>query len=121
LFTHKAVSIKREKKSDSPELIPLLLGDENYCKAVLPKVVLQTDGSTLWRDVALAIENIYDPAAVPALVQALSYSEPKVCLYVAWALGRIGDKKTKRALARSLNSEVGLKAQKEIETALQGR
>lgn len=109
MFTHKAVSIKLEEKSDSPDLIPLLLGDENYCKAVLPKFVLQADGSTLRRNVALAIGNIYDPAAVAALVQALSYSESKVCLYVAWALERIGGQKAKGALARSLNSEVGLK------------
>jgi len=113
--------VEIEEKSDSPELIPLLLGDENYYKTVLPNHVLQMDISTLRRNVALALGNIRDPMAVPALVQALSYSEPKVRSYAAWALGRIGGRKAREALTRSLNSEVNLEVQKEIKAALQER
>jgi len=111
--------VEIEEKSDNPELIPLLLGDENYYKTVLPNFVLQMDISTLRRNVALALGNIRDPMAVPALVQTLSYSEPKVRSYAAWALGKIGGKKAREALTRSLNSEVDSEVQKEIKAALQ--
>jgi len=74
---------------------------------------------TLRRNVALALGNIRDPTTVPALVQALSYSKPKVRLYAAWALGRIGGRKAGEALARLLNSEVDSEVQKEIKAALQ--
>jgi epoxyqueuosine reductase len=112
---------KVEEKSDSPELIPLLLGDENYYKTVLPSFALwlAADVSTIRRNVALALGNIRDPMAVPALAQVLSYSEPEVRSYTAWALGRIGGKKAREALAQSLSSEVDLKVQEEIKAAFQ--
>jgi epoxyqueuosine reductase len=103
--------VEIEEKSDSPELIPLLLGDENYYKTVLPSFVLEMDISTLRRNVALALGNISEPIAVPALVKSLSYSEPEVRLYAAWALGRIGGKKARDALAQLLNSEIDLEVQ----------
>ena len=111
--------VEIEEKSDNPELIPLLLGDENYYKTVLPSFVLEMDISTLRRNVALALGNIGEPIAVPALVKSLSYSEPKVRSYAAWALGRIGGKKARDALARLLNSEIDSEVQEEIKVALQ--
>jgi len=121
LTVRRHYPLEIEEKSDSPELIPLLLGDEDYYKTVLPNFVLQMHISTLRRNVALALGNIRDPIAVPALVQALSYSEPKVRSYSAWALGRIGGRKAREALAQSLNTEVDLEVQKEIKAALQER
>jgi len=111
--------VEIEEKSDSPELIPLLLGDENYYKTVLPSFVLEMDISTLRRNVALALGNIGDPIALPALVKSLSYSESEVRSYAAWALGRIGGKKARDALARLLNSEIDSEVQREIKVALQ--
>ena len=119
LIPRRHYPIEAEEKSDNPELIPLLLGDENYYKTVLPSFILQMEISTLRRNVALALGNIRDPMAVPALVQVLSYSEPEIRSYAAWALGRIRGKKVKEALARSLKSEVDSKVQKEIKAALQ--
>lgn len=118
LVPRKYYPVKVEEKSDSPELIPLLLGDEDYLKKVLPNFVL-TDVATLKRNVALALGNVRDPVAVPALIRAISYSEPEVRSYAAWALGRIGGKKAREALARSLNSEVNLEVQEQIKAALQ--
>ena len=111
--------VEIEEKSDNPELIPLLLGDENYYKTVLPSFVLEMDIPTLRRNVALAIGNIGDPIAVPTLVKALSYSEAQVRSYAAWALGRIGGKRARDVLARSLNSEIDPEVQEEIKVALQ--
>jgi len=111
-----------EEKSDSPELIPLLSGDESYYKTVLPSFALLLAGiSTLRRNAALALGNIRDPAAVQALVEALSYSEPQVRSYAAWALGRIGGKKAREALARAHSNEVNLEVQEEIKAALRER
>jgi len=111
--------VEIEEKSDSPELIPLLLGDEDYYKTVLPSFVLEMDISTLRRNVALALGNIGDPIAVPTLVKSLSYSESEVRSYAAWALGRIGDKKARDALTQLRNSEIDSEVQKEIKVALQ--
>lgn len=111
--------VEVEEKSDNPELIPLLLGDDNYYKTVLPESVLEMDISALRRNVALALGNIGDPIAVPALVKSLSHSESKVRSYAAWALGRIGGKKAIDALTRLRNSEIDSAVQKEIKAALQ--
>ena len=112
--------VQIEETSDSPDLIPLLLGDESYYKAVLPSFALWLAGiSSLRRNAALALGNTGDPAAVPALVEALSYPEPQLRSYAAWALGEIGGKKAREALARSLGSEVDLEVQEEIRAALQ--
>jgi epoxyqueuosine reductase len=111
--------VEIEEKSDNPELIPLLLGDKNYYKKVLPESVLEMDISALRRNVALALGNIGDPIAVPALVKSLNHSESQVRLYAAWALGRIGSKKARDALARSLNSETNSEVEEEIKVALQ--
>jgi epoxyqueuosine reductase len=107
-----------EKKSDSPDLIPLLLGDENCYKTILPESVLEMDIAALRRNVALALGNIGDPIAVPALVESLSHSESKVRSYAAWALGEIGGKKARAALTRSLDSETNSEVQEEIKVAL---
>jgi len=119
LTPRKHYPVEIEEKSDSPELIPLLLGDKNYYKKVLPSFVLEMDISALRRNVALALGNIGDPIAVPALVKSLSHSESKVRSYAAWALGRIGGKRARNALARSLNSETNSEVQEEIKVALQ--
>lgn len=57
--------------------------------------------------------------AVPALVKSLSYSESQVRLYVAWALGKIGGKTARDALAQSLNSAIDSEVHEEIKVALQ--
>jgi len=111
--------VEIEEKSDSPELIPLLLRDKNYYKKVLPESVLEMDISALRRNVALALGNIGDPIAVPALVKSLSHSKSKVRSYAAWALGRIGGKRARDAMARSLNSETNSEVEEEIKVALQ--
>jgi len=119
LAPRKHYPVEIEEKSDNPELIPLLLGDENYYKTVLPSFVLEMDISTLRRNVALALGNIGEPISVPALVKALSYSESEVRSYAAWALGKIGGKRARDALARSLASEIDSEVQEEIKVALQ--
>lgn len=119
LTPRKSYPVEIEEKSDNPELIPLLLGNNNYYKKVLPESVLEMDIWALRRNVALALGNICDPTTVPALIKSLSHSEPRVRLYAAWALGRIGGKKAIDALTRLLNIEIAPEVQEEIKIALQ--
>jgi epoxyqueuosine reductase len=51
------------------------------------------------RNVAVALGNTRDPAAVPALTTALSDQEPLVRMHAAWALGRIASEDAFTALS----------------------
>ena len=72
----------------------------------------------LLRNVAVALGNGGDPAAVPALARALSDDEPLVRGHAAWALGRIGTAPARRALVRALPAEQDGQVLAEIEAAL---
>lgn len=57
------------------------------------------------RNVAVALGNLGDAAAVPALAEALHDPEPLVRAHAAWALGRIGTAEACRALEAALPHE----------------
>ncbi|MFH1632650.1 MAG: tRNA epoxyqueuosine(34) reductase QueG [Chloroflexota bacterium] len=57
------------------------------------------------RNVAVALGNSGDPAAIPALIQALTDPEPVVRGHAAWALARIGSKQAVQALQEAEKSE----------------
>jgi epoxyqueuosine reductase len=57
------------------------------------------------RNVAVALGNWGSPAAVPALAQALSDSEPLVRQHAVWALGVIGTVESRAALEALQSSE----------------
>lgn len=60
----------------------------------------------LMRNAAIALGNTRDPAAVPALAEALvSNKSPIVRAHAAWALGRIGNPEARSALKRGLEVE----------------
>jgi len=73
------------------------------------------------RNVALALGNTRQPAAVPALSQALRDPLPLIRQHAAWALGRIGSAHAKEALAQALPEEQDLGCQQEILSALGGK
>lgn len=74
---------------DAPELIPLLLGDMEYFRKVLPGFDVYTTVDVLHRNVAIAMGNIGDPAAVSALIRASSSEHPEVREAASWALAKI--------------------------------
>jgi epoxyqueuosine reductase len=82
--------IKLETTSDNPELIPLLLGDEDYYQATMPRFALSAGVETLRRNVAIALGNIGDQKAVPALTKILEHPDSRVRSYADWALENIG-------------------------------
>ena len=72
------------------------------------------------RNVAVALGNIHDPAAIPALAQALSgEAEPLVRSHAAWALGQIGGATAHAALLQALSREQDPLALSEIKRALE--
>ncbi|MDE3074582.1 MAG: tRNA epoxyqueuosine(34) reductase QueG, partial [Chloroflexota bacterium] len=59
----------------------------------------------LLRNVAVALGNSGDRSAIPVLAEALSDPEPLVRGHAAWALGRLGGRDAKAALARAAQAE----------------
>lgn len=71
------------------------------------------------RNAAIALGNIGDPAAIPALTRKLNTSRSKIVkTHVAWALGKIGGEDAKRALRQALEREHASEVRREIESAL---
>jgi len=109
-----------EAKTDSPELIPLVLGDERYYRSTLPEFVLQAGVDTIRRNVIIATGNSGDPAAVPALIDALSLPHPRARAAAAWALARLGGPVVPAALTKRLPDEQDPAVREEIAEALRG-
>jgi epoxyqueuosine reductase len=107
-----------EPKTDRPELIPLLLGDEGYYRAALPEFPLRAGIETLRRNVAVALGNSGDPAAILPLIQALATCLLQTRAAAAWALGRLGGAEARRALESALGPEQNQEVRAEIADAL---
>src|SRR5579875_2420054 len=103
----------------SPELIPLLsLSEEEFRERFRHSPIKRTKRRGLLRNVCVALGNIGDPQAIPALISALHDTEPLVRGHAAWALGRIGGKAAQQALAARLNTEEDEEVRQEIRCAL---
>lgn len=74
----------------------------------------------LLRNAAVALGNLGDPAAVPALLGALTDPEPLVREHAAWALRQLGPlpDPERQVLARALDRETDFAARAELEAAL---
>ena len=115
---HKAFR-PRAPVGSSPELIPLLsLTEEQFRERFRHSPIRPTKRRGLLRNVCVALGNIGDQQAVPALLGALRDHEPLVRGHAAWALGRIGGEETKQALQLALSAEEDQEVQKEIRSAL---
>src|SRR6202023_3856872 len=96
----------RSTMGSSPELIPLLsLTEEQFRERFRRSPIKRTKRRGLLRNVCVALGNIRDPQAVPALIGALHDDEALVRGHAAWALGRIGGEVAKRALEDALAGE----------------
>ena len=72
----------------------------------------------LRRNVAVALGNSKSRAAAPSLIRALADRDPLVREHAAWALGRIGGKEARVALAQALEGERHTAVREEIQQAL---
>ncbi len=109
----------RPSPGPQPALIPLLELDQARFSALFRgSPVKRAKRRGLVRNVAVALGNSGDPAAVPALVRALADPEPLVRGHVAWALGRLSGGQAVSALRGALALEVDPWVRAELAAAL---
>ena len=90
----------------APLLLDLIaLDDEGFRRRFRGSPVMRAKRRGLLRNVAVALGNWGDPAAVPALARALHDPEPLIRGHAGWALGRIGTVEARQALVQALSSE----------------
>ncbi len=103
----------------APVLAPLLdLDDEGFRERFRNSAVKRAKRVGLQRNVCVALGNIGDPTAVPALIKALEGPDTVVRSHAAWALGRIGGRQAADALRTALAQEADAEVVGEIESAL---
>ena len=103
----------------SPALIELLdITEDAFRERFRHSPVKRTKRDGLRRNIAVALGNIGDPAAVPALTRALICEAPLVRGHAAWALGRIGGHSAEAALLERQVVEEDSWVQEEIALAV---
>ena len=110
----------RPETGPRPELIPLLnITEAEFRRRFRGSPVKRTKRRGLRRNVAVALGNARDPAAVPALGEALEDADALVRAHAAWALGRIGGDAARDVLRGRGSSEHDPTVREEIRLALQ--
>ena len=99
----------------APELIPLLkLTDEGFRRKFRGSAIKRAKRVGLQRNVCVALGNIGDARAIPALVDCMKRADALVRLHAAWALGCIGGPKPFEALQSALGCEEDSEVLEEI-------
>ncbi len=103
-----------------PELTPLLqLDDAGFAARYAGTALRRAGRNRFVRNVAVALGNLADPRAVPALGQALRDDpDPHVRGHAAWALGRIADPRSAALLRQAAAGEGDAEVRREIGYAL---
>ena len=103
----------------APDLLPLLeLTDETFRERFRNSPIKRAKRAGLQRNVCVALGNIGDRCAVPALSKSLRGPDSLVRLHAAWALGRIGGPEAAEALETALGIEQEPSVREELELAL---
>jgi epoxyqueuosine reductase len=107
-------------RQQTPWLLPLLAIDaEGFAARYEGTALMRAGRDRFVRNVAVALGNLGDSRAVPALARALREEATEVGRgHAAWALGRIGGPSARRALVAAKASERDEGVLHEIETAL---
>jgi len=110
----------RAEIGSSPALIPLLkLDEEQFRQRFRHSPIKRAKRRRLLRNVCVALGNLGDAVAVPALIETLrTEAEPLVRGHAAWALGRLGGPEARAALEDARGSEANETVQREIGCAL---
>jgi len=104
----------------SPLLDLMGLDDEGFGQRFKGSPLKRSKRRGLLRNVAVALGNWGDPAAVPALARALHDTEPLIRGHAAWALGRINTREAHQALAQAQTTESDSWVLEELSLALAG-
>jgi len=103
----------------APELLPLLsISPEEFSRRFGKTPIKRAKREGLQRNVAIALGNSGDRAAVPALARALREEGALVRAHAAWALGRLGGDDAIEALRAAQETETDDVAREEITAAL---
>ena len=103
----------------APDLIALLtLTEQEFRRRFRGGPILRAKRRGFLRNVAVALGNIGNAEAVPALIHALDDEDPLVRGHAAWALGRIGTAEALAGLRRRLSIEEDAQVKAEIEEAI---
>ena len=114
-------AFRQRRDFAAPQLLPLLeLGDEEFRERFRGSPIKRAKRVGLQRNACVALGNIGDEAAVPALARSLVAPDAIVREHAAWALGRIGGAEAERALASALTEEEDPTVRREIELSLDG-
>ncbi|MDR7414948.1 MAG: tRNA epoxyqueuosine(34) reductase QueG [Armatimonadota bacterium] len=103
-----------------PDLVELLhLDEETYRERFRNSALKRAKRQGLRRNAAVALGNLQDPRAIPALAKALADEDPIIRGHAAWALGRIGGEEAQQALRARLAVEPDPAVRGELLEALQ--
>jgi epoxyqueuosine reductase len=89
LTPRESLPYQREDKPDSPELIPLVLADDETYERMLPTTVVKYGIENIRRNVYIALGNIGDPAAIPVLREASKVKPDELQELAIWAIKTI--------------------------------
>ena len=95
----------------------LLMSDEDFLGRFAGTSIMRAKRRGMQRNACVALGNIGDSRAVPALAEALRHIDPLVRSHAAWALGRIGGETAARALSDAAAVESNPEVLEEIEAA----
>ncbi len=99
-------AFRKRHDFDAPALLPLLdLDDEGFRERFRGSPVKRAKRVGLQRNVCVALGNIGDRRAVPALAETLKTREPLIREHAAWALGKIGSPEARAALMNARATE----------------
>ena len=103
----------------APQLLPLLeLDDEAFREGFRNSPIKRAKRVGLQRNACVALGNIGDPTAVPALAKCMNVADALVRMHAAWALGRIGGPEAEETLRASLDREADPSVLEETELSL---
>jgi epoxyqueuosine reductase len=109
----------RPEVGSRPALIPLLnISETEFRRKFRGSPVKRTKRRGLRRNVAIALGNARDRAAIPALAEALDDADALIRAHAAWALGRIGGESAGEPLRRRAERESDPEVRDEIRLAL---
>ncbi len=109
----------RPEVGPSPALIPLLgMTESEFRERFKGSPIRRAKWAGLRRNVCVALGNSGNPAAIPALIEALNGEPALVRGHAAWALGRLGGVDAEAALAARAEVEDDASVREEIGLAL---
>jgi epoxyqueuosine reductase len=94
-FAHEGALMKQQARPDldTPDLLPLLaLDDAGFKRRFSGTPLLRAKRRGLLRNVCVALGNLGDASALPALEKAASDPEPLIAEHARWAADRIAGK-----------------------------